>query len=290
MPETRARDGTLIYYERSDPPDGRHRRRSALLAIGPLGLDSRLWRLVTPDAVTRGYTVLAPDNRGCGRSELPWRPWTLHTMAADAVAVLDHAGFERAHVCGPSLGGLVAQELAISHPKRVAALVLAATTPSLPRVDLLPYPAIIGAFLAPAFRLLAPRSPEERTRQLLRVLVSPEVAAQTEPSTPLWRLAAELADSPPDARGQLWQLLAAGTAGLWHRLSRIRAATLIVHGTADRIIPVRAASVLASRIAGARAELIQGAGHALILERPREVVPMTLDFLDAEDVAGRIST
>jgi pimeloyl-ACP methyl ester carboxylesterase len=283
MPEARARDGTLIYYERSDPPDGSHSRRHALLAIGPLGLDSRLWRLATPDAVAHGYTVLALDNRGCGRSGVPWRPWTLQTMAADAVAVLDHAGFDRAHVCGPSLGGLVAQELAISRGERVAALVLAATTPSLPRVDLLPYPAIAGAFLAPAIRLLTPRSPEERTRQLLRVLVSPEVAAKTEPSSALWHLAAELADSPSNTRGQLWQLVAAGTGALWHRLGRIRAPTLIVHGTGDRIIPVRAAPVLASRIVDARLELIDGAGHALILERPRQVVPLTLDFLAAHE-------
>jgi 3-oxoadipate enol-lactonase len=283
MPDARAGDGTRIFYERSHPPREANTNARALLAVGPLGLDSRLWRLVTGDAVARGYTVLAVDNRGCGRSGMPWRPWTLRTMADDAVAVLDHAGFERAHVCGPSLGGLIAQELAISHPEQVAGLVLASTTPSLPRIDLLPFPAIGGAFLAPATRLVGPRSGEERTRRLLRMLVSPEAAAQTEPGSGLWSLAEELAESPPSARGQLWQLMAAGTGVLWHRLARIQAPTLIVHGTADRVVPVRAASVLARRIGGARLELIEGAGHALVLERPRQITRTTLDFLVSFD-------
>jgi 3-oxoadipate enol-lactonase len=173
MPEARARDGTAIFYQRWDAPDrSPDSGTRAILAIGPLGLDSRLWRLVAPKATAHGYTVVAVDNRGCGRSGAPCRPWSLRTMAEDAVAVLDDAGIKRAHVCGPSLGGLIAQELAISYPERVAALVLAATTPGLPCIDLLPFKAIAGAFLVPAARMLGPRSAEERTRRLLRVLVS----------------------------------------------------------------------------------------------------------------------
>jgi 3-oxoadipate enol-lactonase len=302
MPVARAADGTTIFYERTDPPAALKRSGSSavfehispasearvLLAVGPLGLDSRLWRLVTPDAVARGYTVLALDNRGCGRSGTPWRPWTLRTMADDAVRVLDHAGFARAHVCGPSLGGLIAQELAISHRERVGALALASTTPSLPRVDLLPYPAIAGVFLTPARRLLAQRSREERTRRLLRMLVSSEAAEQTEPGSGLWRLAEELAESPPATRGQLWQLLAAASGVLWHRLARIRAPTLIMHGTDDRIVPPRSAAVLTSRIPGAQLSFVEGAGHALVLERPDEITRMTLEFLAAHDELLRL--
>jgi pimeloyl-ACP methyl ester carboxylesterase len=78
-------------------------------------------------------------------------------------------------------------------------------------------------------------------------------------------------------------LVAAGTSVLWHRLSRIRAPTLIVHGTRDRIIPARAAGVLARKIPGARVELIEGAGHALVLERPQEVTERALRFIGAHD-------
>jgi 3-oxoadipate enol-lactonase len=282
MPVARACDGTAIFYERSDPLNADAGSRG-LLAIGPLGLDSRLWRLVTPDAIAGGYTVLAADNRGCGRSKMPSRPWSLRTMAEDLVSVLDDAGFQRVHVCGPSLGGMVAQELAITHRDRVGALVLAATTPSLPRLDLLPYPAIAGALLTPAARMLGPRAPEARTRRLLRVLISPELAGSTHPGSPLWDLAEELSENPPSVGGLLWQLVAAGTSVLWHRLSRIRAPTLIVHGTRDRIIPARAAGVLARKIPGARVELIEGAGHALVLERPQEVTEKALRFIGAHD-------
>lgn len=78
-------------------------------------------------------------------------------------------------------------------------------------------------------------------------------------------------------------MAAAGIGVLWHRLARIRAPTLIVHGSADRVVPVRAASVLEARIPDARVEIIEGAGHALVLERPREVTDISLDFLALHD-------
>src|SRR5207237_523278 len=72
--------------------------------------------------------VLSFDNRGAGRSDAPPGPYTLAEMASDAIAVLDAEGIQRAHVCGFSLGGMVAQELALRYPERVARLVLGART------------------------------------------------------------------------------------------------------------------------------------------------------------------
>ena len=283
MPRARARDGTAIFYERSDPPDASDENARGILAIGPLGHDSRLWRVVTRDAATRGYTLLAVDNRGCGRSGVPWRPWALSTMAEDLVSVLDDAGFERVHLCGPSLGGLVAQKFATAQPERVGALVLAATLPGLYRLDLLPYPAIARALLGPLKRKSATRSSDDRTRQLLRVLVSAELASSTFPGSALWELAEELSESPSSARGRLWQLFAAATAA-GGGLAGVQAPTLIFHGTRDRVVPPRAAAVLAKRIPASRVEMIEGAGHALVLERPREVTEKSLDFVGSHDL------
>jgi pimeloyl-ACP methyl ester carboxylesterase len=255
--------------------------------IPPLGLDGRLWSVAGESAARSGYTVLAVDNRGCGRSDAPWRPWTTRAMAADAIAVLDHAGVERAHVCGPSLGGLVAQEVAIRYPDRVGALVLASTTAGLPRVDLLPFRSIAGALTGPARRLLpgGDRSPDARIRGLITGLVSARAAQEARPGTPLWSLAEDLLREPTSSRGRLWQLFAAAPHAAWHRLSRIEAPTQIQHGTADRVVPVRAAHELAKRIPAAELRLHEGAGHALILERTDDVASWTLGFLADHDGA-----
>jgi pimeloyl-ACP methyl ester carboxylesterase len=270
-----------IFYERT----GEAGADRALLLIPPLGLDGRLWSVAGEVATEHGYAVLALDNRGCGRSDAPWRPWTTSSMAADGIAVLDHAGVERAHVCGPSLGGLVAQELAIGYPERVGALVLASTTAGLPRIDLLPFRSILAALTAPARRLL-PRgstSQEQRIHGLLSALVSAEAAQEATPGGPLWTLAEQLLHEPPSSRARLWQLFAAAPHAAWHRLARINAPTQIQHGTADRVIPVRAAHELAKGIPTAELRLHEGAGHALILERTGEVARTTMTFLTAHD-------
>jgi 3-oxoadipate enol-lactonase len=284
MPVALARDGTRIFYARLEPRGGTAGRLRTLLLIGPLGLDGRLWRLAVDRAHERGYRVLAVDNRGCGRSGIPWRPWTIRTMADDAVAVLDHAGVVRAHVCGPSLGGMVAQEIAIRHPRRVAALVLAASPPGLPRIDLVPYRAIARALLGPARRRLAAgESAEAEVRGALRLLVSPGVARNTLPGSPLWALVQELAETPAPARGRLWQLLAAATHVGWRRLGGISAPTQVQHGTADPVVPARAARTLTGHIPNAEVVLFKGARHALILERPEQVTRAALDFLAQQD-------
>jgi pimeloyl-ACP methyl ester carboxylesterase len=98
----------------------------ALLVLPGLGVDSRELRgLVEPLAKDR--TVVVVDNRGVGRSDKPDEPYTIELMAADAIAVLDAAGIERASVLGYSMGGRIALHLAITHPQRVDRLVLLAT-------------------------------------------------------------------------------------------------------------------------------------------------------------------
>jgi 3-oxoadipate enol-lactonase len=99
---------------------------AALLLLPGLGVDIRdMHMLVKPLAETR--TVVAVDNRGAGRSDKPNEPYTIELMAADAIAVLDAAGIQRASVLGYSMGGRIALQLALSHPGRVDKLVLIAT-------------------------------------------------------------------------------------------------------------------------------------------------------------------
>jgi pimeloyl-ACP methyl ester carboxylesterase len=108
-----------------------HWRRPWLVLIQGMGLDRSGWGPVLRK-LRRHFRLVLVDNRGTGRSGLPAVSFDVADMAADVVAVLDGAGIRQAHVLGVSLGGMVAQELAIDHPGRVDALVLVSTTPGWP--------------------------------------------------------------------------------------------------------------------------------------------------------------
>src|SRR5215218_8443659 len=99
----RADDGARIYYVVFSPP-GDSAGRPVLLVMG-LGATGRLWGPAVRRCLGAGFPVITLDNRGCGRSSTPSRPWTTRTMARDALAVLDELGVEQAHIGGASLGG-----------------------------------------------------------------------------------------------------------------------------------------------------------------------------------------
>src|SRR5919198_2276974 len=111
MAEARAADGTKLYYERTGAG------APVLLVMG-LGMNATGWWRTMPVLAER-LEVIAFDNRGSGRSDVPDGRYTADLMADDAMAVLDAAGVGRAHVYGISLGGMIAQQIALRHPQRV---------------------------------------------------------------------------------------------------------------------------------------------------------------------------
>jgi 3-oxoadipate enol-lactonase len=272
-----ADDGTRIYFETFSPRvrSGQPRRRERedappVLSVMGLGANGRLWAPAVRRLLASGYDVIVFDNRGCGRSSTPWRPWTTRTMAGDAVAVLDELGVERAHVGTASLGGMVAQELALEFPDRVSSLVLGATTGGLPRLDFAPrrgLQIIVGAGL----RSLGPGSdPEQRVRDWLCTAVSEDFAAGCQPGDEAWETVAAMLEDPISQRGLAQQLLAFLRHSSWSRLPRLSIPVQVHHGTEDPLIPFAAGRELARRIPGAEFVVHEGAGHALILERPEE--------------------
>src|SRR5438270_12806140 len=86
-----------------------------LLMILGLSFSLKMWRELRT-IMARYFRVILLDNRGVGKSDVPLRPWSMRTMARDAAAVLDAAGVEAAHVLGISMGGMIAQELALMYP------------------------------------------------------------------------------------------------------------------------------------------------------------------------------
>ena len=244
-----------------------------------LGSNARIWAPVIDPLRSGGYDVVVMDNRGCGRSGVPWRPWSTQTMADDARSVLDAAEVSRAHVVGASMGGMIAQELALAHPERVASLVLGCTTGGLPKG-----PALITAHgvrhvLGMVARAVRPPSAADEVLEFLRVNVSPEFAAGAPPGGPAWQAVEAMLADPMPTRGLLHQALATARHSSWSRLGRLTMPVQVQHGTADRVIPVHAGRNLARRIPRAVFEPIDGAGHALGIEYPAEIARRALAFL-----------
>jgi 3-oxoadipate enol-lactonase len=281
-----AADGTRIYFELFSPQgdsarsrDGQSTGAPPVLLLMGLGANRRLWAPAVRRLLASGYDVIAVDNRGCGRSSTPWRPWTTRTMAGDAVAVLDELEIERAHVGGASLGGMIAQEIALEFPERVRTLVLACTSGGLPRLDLVPWWGLLHIFEA-ALRSLRPGSdPEQRVRDFLCMTASEDFAAQCRPGDEAWATVAAMLEDPTSQRGLAMQLLACVRHSSWSRLSRLTMPVQVHHGSEDQLMPFAAGRELARRIPGARFVVHEGAGHALVLERPEECSERILAFL-----------
>ena len=229
-----------------------------VLLIMGLGMTATGWWRTVPVLVEAGLRVIAFDNRGVGRSERPPGPYTVAEMADDAVSVLDAAGVERAHVYGISLGGMIAQELALRCPERVRALVLGATTGG-------------GAHFVPAGEAV-------NTVVQLRAQMTAEYAVWA--SVPLNyaartrrehgdRIAEDIEQRlrfPVEPEFYAAQLAAAHAHDA--RVADISAPTLVVHGTEDVLIPPANGERLAAAIPDADLTLWPDAAHLYFTDEP----------------------
>jgi pimeloyl-ACP methyl ester carboxylesterase len=189
-------------------------------------------------------------------------------MAADCLAVLDEAGVQQAHVVGISMGGLMAQELALTVPERVRSLCLLAT-----------HPGIAHAVLNPdAMEMLQKRA-----------TMTPAEAAEASipfnygPSTARERIEQDWAVRFPLAAtndGYLAQAMGTAQWSGYDRIPAITTPTLVVHGEIDRLVPLRNGQILADRIPGAELVVVPGANHVLTTDEDEQVNKILLDWLD----------
>ncbi|MBA3841266.1 MAG: alpha/beta fold hydrolase [Actinobacteria bacterium] len=236
-----------------------------VLLIQGLGYGAWGWDPVVPGLAER-FRVLSFDNRGIGDSDKPAGPYTARMMADDALQVLDEAGVERAHVVGASLGGMIAQELAVAAPERVEKLVLACTTPG--GAAGVPMPEVTIRL----FQEAATLAPEVALRRFV------QNALGTEPAESLVdELFALRVANPPDPEG--WQAQAAAGTTFPGVDGAIEAPTLVLQGTSDNVVAAGNAEVLAARIPGARIELFEGAGHLFFWEQPDAFVRIVTEFV-----------
>ena len=268
MPTAR-RDSVELYWESTGAG------APVLLVMG-LGMNATGWWRTVPVLAER-FRVLALDNRGVGRSGRPSGPYTVADMADDAIAVLDAAGEPAAHVYGISLGGMIAQEIALRHPDRVRGLVLAATTPGGSRA--VPADDATLAFFRrraemPAVEAVwasVPYNYAEATWRQHGDRIAQDIAQ---------RLRFPIEREPYEA-----QLTAALGHDAHDRLGAIRAPTLIVHGTEDRMVPPANGDLLAQAIPRARLHEQPRAGHLLFTDAP-QVDVVVGDFLTEQSSPG----
>ncbi|HMO44629.1 MAG TPA: alpha/beta hydrolase [Rubrivivax sp.] len=254
-----------------------------LLLIMGLGMQLIGW----PDElvqmlVQRGFRVIRHDNRDVGLSQgfdrlgvpnvmlqvlrhrLRLRvraPYQVADMAADALGVLDTLGIEAAHVCGASMGGMIAQHIAAKHPHRVKSLTLIMTTSGAQHLQQA-HPRVLRMLMS------RPQRPELQTYMAHMTRLLSAIGSPAHPPDPL-RLQQRLTASFKRAyrpAGTARQLVAVAADGdRSPLLQRIVAPTRVIHGEADPLVPLPAAHDLVRKIAGAVADIVPGMGHDLPL-------------------------
>jgi 3-oxoadipate enol-lactonase len=257
--QTAALDGVDLAYV--DRGEGR-----ALLLIPGIPAVASDWDVVAePLSVSR--RVVAYDNRGSGASSVTRGPYSTGRLAADAVALLDHLGIERADVFGMSMGGMIAQELALGFPDRVDQLVLGCT-----------HAGIRHAARPPRESGLAFATPVDTWEERIRLLV-PHALASDADGELLERFIAKKVADVQDPAGYQAQIDAVLAHDTFERLPEIAAPTLVITGDDDRVIPAASSDVLVERIPGAQLCVIPGAGHLFFLEQPGETLGALEAFL-----------
>ncbi|MFA5146953.1 MAG: alpha/beta fold hydrolase [Candidatus Omnitrophota bacterium] len=262
MPKTKI-GGISLYYE------VRGKGRPVLLIAG-LGSDISSWAGVI-DGLSAHFKVIAFDNRGTGRSEIPDRKYTVRRMADDAVRLLDHLKIKKTHIIGHSMGGYIAQELAICYPGRVDKLILESTSSvSSKRNNAL--------FLDFYKDLKGGKSLEAWIRRWARWLFSKRCLARKAFIKAFVKNGSNY-PYPQQAKGFKGQIDAIASFDTRKRLCRIKAGTLIIEGEEDALILPREAEALAKNIPGSVFRSVKGAAHCIHIENPGLFVKAAMRFL-----------
>jgi 3-oxoadipate enol-lactonase len=244
--------------------------RPWLVLIQGMGFDRFGWQPVLRK-LRRHFRLALLDNRGSGRSDLLAGSFGVADMAADVVAVLDGAGIRSAHAMGVSLGGMVAQQLAVDHPERVDGLVLVSTTPGWPLAY--PMPAASIRLVAATGRMtpeVALRRHSENALSARTLQGQPEIVD---------RLVEHQRSRPADPRTRSAQAAAGARYAGRLRESRIQARTLVLHGAADTVVDPRNAALLANRIPDAKLVVFPELGHLLFWQDPDGFADEVTSFL-----------
>jgi len=262
-------NGISLYYET-------HGKGEPLVLIAGMGADHRSW-FPQMRPFRRHFMVITFDGRGIGKTDRPPGLYSFDTLAADVVGLLDHLSLDRAHILGESLGGIVAQEVAIGYPQRVMKLILASSTVGRGG-DMQPHPALLKAYgLRDGVTATGFDPARVDIGRAMRAHIA--LSFNSRIRRVFYTFMATLYVRPSAFKGMTEQIQAISAHTTLDRLHLIRSPTLVITGTNDRLVPPAMSDLLASSILGARLVKVEGGPHALHVEMSRRFNREVLDFL-----------
>jgi len=268
-------DSIELYYEE-------HGRGDPLLLIMGLAADSVAWLFQVPD-FSKHYRTIIFDNRGVGRSSKPPGPYSIHQMADDAAGLLDRLDIASTHVVGVSMGGMIAQELALRHPKRLRSLVLACTypepDPEIERQRQFTLQQLGGSIAASGEMKIDVKAIDAMTffQHLLPNVFNPDYLERELPN--LIKIFGGALQYGFSMEAILGQVAAVMSHKATDRLHQIKVPTLVITGDADRLVPPANSDILARHIPGAKLVKVPGGSHGFNFETPEIFNREVLNFL-----------
>lgn len=270
MPKAEVDDVEIYYETRGEG--------SPLTLINGWGGSMDSWSPRMLDKLATQHLVITMDNRGTGRSDKPDTPYTMDTMAADTAGLLDAISIAKSHVMGFSMGGMVAQAVAINHPEKVSSLVLCgASTGGAHRVS-------PDVHVQMELTLIAYPLPEmterDRTVKLLYLLYP---RCYVDANLEALILDETYTDHPTPDYVLNRQSQAIAGFDSYGQLPHLRMPVMVMTGEDDALVPPGNSETLAERMPGAELVKIPGAGHGFLKQSTDEAVPIILGFLKRVD-------
>lgn len=262
-------EGTQLHYERGGSGE-------PLLLIQGMSGTHVSWGEAFRGALEEDFDVVAFDNRGIGLSAPIDGPFTIAEMAQDTAELLSVLELESAHVVGISMGGMIAQELALAHPERLRSLTLGCTYCGGPGSGLMP-----EENARKLMEGLASGDREQAIRASYEVNLSPAFRADEGHYAAFHEMATRVPAAKQTIELQVQAIFGHDTSG---RLGEISLPTLIVHGTVDGVLPFANGELIASLVPGASFEPLEDVGHMFWWERPERSAELIRDHALA---AGR---
>lgn len=260
----------IVRSARVGAPSIHYRKRAGhdknalpVILVQGFGLSARFW-MSAPQRVSERFntTVVAPDNRGTGRTTMGARAPSMRDMAEDVLAVANAENFDTFALVGVSMGSMIAQHLALLAPERVKVLVLMATTPGFPR-SRLPSPKLWRDILK------GPLKKDPLDVDLAkRVLLSPSDHEEAEQIFAKWK---PLFHERAQAKAARHHVFAVARHSTYKRLPEIACPTVVVHGEDDALIPIKNGRLVADRIPNAAFQVLKKTGHGIVHTRPEAV-------------------
>ena len=259
-----------LYYELYGPSDA-----PPIVFIAGWGNSYWLWFRQIP-AFKERYRCVVFDNRGAGKSSKPDYPYTMQMFADDTIGLMEALNIERAYIVGVSMGGFIAQQIAISYPEKVRGLVLISTHFGGPNFVSQEKRTLAMMFASPTETL----SNEQALEMRYSVAYSPQFRKENKALLKQIQEWVERNPQPVYARLHQAEATYASVFNLEEEVKHISAPTLILQGTSDLMIPPKNAEMLADNISTSRLAFIEGGPHMSIIEHYDKINNEILSFID----------